>query len=113
MHHFSRAVEQKLSLADAAKAGLLASRESGPGFYDRFRSRLSKVEDADELARLRDLFVAGAALTCGAFPDEAYFRALNPAFADVVARAGEVASASMLSGTAAPPDWRRLCWWGS
>jgi error-prone DNA polymerase len=38
---------------------------------DRFRSRLSKSEDAAELKHLRDLFVSGAALTCGAFPDEA------------------------------------------
>ncbi|MPY68283.1 DNA polymerase III subunit alpha [Deinococcus sp. SDU3-2] len=38
---------------------------------DRFRSRLSKVEDPEELARLRDLFISGAALTTGAFPDEA------------------------------------------
>ena len=38
---------------------------------DRFRSRLSKVEDDSELEELRNIFVAGAALTTGAFPDEA------------------------------------------
>jgi error-prone DNA polymerase len=38
---------------------------------DRFRSRLSKSEDEAELGHLRALFVSGAALTCGAFPDEA------------------------------------------
>ncbi|GAA5533969.1 DNA polymerase III subunit alpha [Deinococcus aluminii] len=38
---------------------------------DRFRSRLSKVEDQAELAALREPFITGAALTTGAFPDEA------------------------------------------
>ncbi|MBB5234271.1 DNA polymerase III subunit alpha [Deinococcus budaensis] len=38
---------------------------------DRFRSRLNKSEHEVEREQLRDLFVAGAALTCGAFPDEA------------------------------------------
>lgn len=38
---------------------------------DRFRSRLSKVEDGSELEELRNIFIAGAALTTGAFPDEA------------------------------------------
>ncbi|RJF75564.1 DNA polymerase III subunit alpha [Deinococcus cavernae] len=38
---------------------------------DRFRSRLSKVEDEQELEELRHIFIAGAALTTGAFPDEA------------------------------------------
>lgn len=38
---------------------------------DRFRSRLSKVEDPSELEGLQNLFTAGAALTTGAFPDEA------------------------------------------
>ncbi len=30
----------KVNLADAAKAGLVAARENGPGYYDRFRGRL-------------------------------------------------------------------------
>ncbi|GHF54279.1 error-prone DNA polymerase [Deinococcus metalli] len=38
---------------------------------DRFRSRLSKTEDETELTELKTIFVSGAALTCGAFPDEA------------------------------------------
>ncbi|GGN46677.1 DNA polymerase III subunit alpha [Deinococcus daejeonensis] len=38
---------------------------------DRFRSRLSKVEDPDELAALRVSFLEGAAATVGAFPWEA------------------------------------------
>ena len=38
---------------------------------DRFRSRLSKVEDQAELSELKNTFVAGAALTTGAFPWEA------------------------------------------
>ncbi|WP_243398530.1 DNA polymerase III subunit alpha [Deinococcus koreensis] len=38
---------------------------------DRFRSRLGKVEDPAELEELKTLFVAGAGLTCGAFPWEA------------------------------------------
>lgn len=38
---------------------------------DRFRSRLSKAEDDLELQPLREAFISGAALTCGAFPDEA------------------------------------------
>ncbi|WP_162485675.1 DNA polymerase III subunit alpha [Deinococcus deserti] len=38
---------------------------------DRFRSRLSKVEDGHELAELKEQFLSGAALTCGAFPWEA------------------------------------------
>ncbi|MFC3604765.1 DNA polymerase III subunit alpha [Deinococcus soli (ex Cha et al. 2016)] len=38
---------------------------------DRFRSRLSKVEDPDELAALRAVFLEGAAATVGAFPWEA------------------------------------------
>lgn len=38
---------------------------------DRFRSRLSRVEDAGELEQLRRQFVLGAALTVGAFPEEA------------------------------------------
>ncbi|WP_240741837.1 DNA polymerase III subunit alpha [Deinococcus sp. KSM4-11] len=38
---------------------------------DRFRSRLSKVEDAQELEELKAIFVVGAALTTGAFPWEA------------------------------------------
>ncbi|ULH18042.1 DNA polymerase III subunit alpha (plasmid) [Deinococcus sp. KNUC1210] len=38
---------------------------------DRFRSRLSKVEDDAELAQLRAAFVEGAARTTGAFPWEA------------------------------------------
>jgi error-prone DNA polymerase len=38
---------------------------------DRFRSRLSKVEDPEELAGLKAEFVLGAAQTVGAFPDEA------------------------------------------
>ncbi|UBV45193.1 DNA polymerase III subunit alpha (plasmid) [Deinococcus taeanensis] len=38
---------------------------------DRFRSRLSKVEDPDELAALRVTFLEGAAATVGAFPWEA------------------------------------------
>ena len=38
---------------------------------DRFRSRLSKVEDTQEMEELRSAFISGAALTCGAFPDEA------------------------------------------
>ena len=38
---------------------------------DRFRSRLSKVEDESELAELKERFISGAALTVGAFPDEA------------------------------------------
>ena len=43
---------------------------SWPG-ADRFRSRLSKVEDPEELAGLREQFVEGAARTTGAFPWEA------------------------------------------
>ena len=38
---------------------------------DRFRSRLGKVEDVGELARLRDTFIEGAAHATGAFPWEA------------------------------------------
>ncbi|MFC4637868.1 DNA polymerase III subunit alpha [Deinococcus hohokamensis] len=38
---------------------------------DRFRSRLSKVEDEGEIAELKEQFLAGAALTTGAFPWEA------------------------------------------
>ncbi len=38
---------------------------------DRFRSRLGKVEDEQELRQLRDTFVEGAACTTGAFPWEA------------------------------------------
>ncbi|CAM3197353.1 DNA polymerase III subunit alpha [Deinococcus saxicola] len=38
---------------------------------DRFRSRLSKTEDAAELEELKNRFTAGAALTTGAFPWEA------------------------------------------
>ncbi|GGR17981.1 error-prone DNA polymerase [Deinococcus ruber] len=38
---------------------------------DRFRSRLSKVEDDAELVQLRAVFVKGAARTTGAFPWEA------------------------------------------
>lgn len=38
---------------------------------DRFRAQLSRAEDEAELRDLRDRFVAGAALTCGAFPEEA------------------------------------------
>ncbi|GAA5502379.1 error-prone DNA polymerase [Deinococcus xinjiangensis] len=38
---------------------------------DRFRSKLSKVEDPKELAALKAKFILGAALTTGAFPDEA------------------------------------------
>lgn len=38
---------------------------------DRFRSRLGKTEDAAELERLKHAFCGGAALTTGAFPDEA------------------------------------------
>ncbi|MDK2011996.1 MULTISPECIES: helix-hairpin-helix domain-containing protein [unclassified Deinococcus] len=38
---------------------------------DRFRSRLSKVEDLDERAALRLIFLEGAAATVGAFPWEA------------------------------------------
>ncbi|GGS03933.1 DNA polymerase III subunit alpha [Deinococcus sedimenti] len=38
---------------------------------DRFRSRLSKVEDEDERAALRQSFLDGAAATVGAFPWEA------------------------------------------
>ena len=38
---------------------------------DRFRSRLGKVEDEQELVHLRDVFVEGAACTTGAFPWEA------------------------------------------
>ncbi|MFC4427256.1 DNA polymerase III subunit alpha [Deinococcus navajonensis] len=38
---------------------------------DRFRSRLSRVEDEQELDGLRQTFLAGAALTTGAFPWEA------------------------------------------
>lgn len=38
---------------------------------DRFRSRLSKVEDPVELENLKTRFLEGAALTVGAFPDEA------------------------------------------
>ncbi|GHG39711.1 error-prone DNA polymerase [Deinococcus indicus] len=38
---------------------------------DRFRSRLSKVEDPDELTALRMSFLEGAAATVGAFPWEA------------------------------------------
>ncbi len=38
---------------------------------DRFRSRLSKVEDPEELAGLKAEFVLGAAQTVGAFPEEA------------------------------------------
>ncbi|UQN08728.1 DNA polymerase III subunit alpha [Deinococcus sp. QL22] len=38
---------------------------------DRFRSRLSKTEDAAELAQLKTAFLDGAALTTGAFPWEA------------------------------------------
>ncbi|MXV18665.1 DNA polymerase III subunit alpha [Deinococcus xianganensis] len=38
---------------------------------DRFRSRLSRVEDEAELAQLRTAFVDGAAATVGAFPWEA------------------------------------------
>lgn len=38
---------------------------------DRFRSKLSKTEDESELNDLRASFVSGAALTVGAFPDEA------------------------------------------
>lgn len=38
---------------------------------DRFRSRLSKIEDPTELEELKNIFTSGAALTTGAFPDEA------------------------------------------
>ncbi|GGL93644.1 error-prone DNA polymerase [Deinococcus aerolatus] len=38
---------------------------------DKFRSRLSKTEDAAELEELKNSFTAGAALTTGAFPWEA------------------------------------------
>ncbi|MDP9765420.1 DNA polymerase III subunit alpha [Deinococcus enclensis] len=38
---------------------------------DRFRSRLSKVEDDTELQQLKAEFVLGAAQTVGAFPEEA------------------------------------------
>ncbi len=38
---------------------------------DRFRSRLSRVEDDTELAQLRSTFLDGAAATVGAFPWEA------------------------------------------
>lgn len=38
---------------------------------DRFRSKLSKVEDEQELLDLKNRFISGAALTTGAFPDEA------------------------------------------
>lgn len=38
---------------------------------DRFRSRLSKVEDPEELAELKAKFILGAAQTTGAFPEEA------------------------------------------
>lgn len=38
---------------------------------DRFRSKLSKVEDPEELAELKAKFILSAAQTTGAFPDEA------------------------------------------
>ncbi|WP_371809861.1 DNA polymerase III subunit alpha [Deinococcus sp. JMULE3] len=51
----------------------LAARYAGMDWpdADRFRSRLSQVEDDAELTRLRAAFVDGAAATVGAFPWEA------------------------------------------